>query len=48
MIFYLNCSIYNMKQKFDIADFEITDEIGILKLNNPPQNYSISGFKFHP
>jgi len=41
MIFYLNCSIYNMKQKFDIADFEITDEIGILKLNNPPQNYLI-------
>jgi len=41
MIFYRNCSTYSMKQKFDIADFKITDEIGILKLNNPPQNYLI-------
>ena len=41
MIFYRNCLTYSMKQKFDIADFEITDEIGILKLNNPPQNYLI-------
>ena len=41
MIFYRNCLIYSMKQKFDIADFEITDEIGILKLNNSPQNYLI-------